>query len=65
MGCPSELYLGERLTRPLGLSVWMGEATRNCTAAYAPPRLLYEDEIRSVEGPDAGRGGPEGTAPCV
>ena len=22
--------------------------------------LLYEDEIRSVEGPDAGRGGPEG-----
>ncbi len=25
--------------------------------------LLYEDEIRSVEGPDASRGGPEGTAP--
>ena len=24
---------------------------------------LYEDEIRSVEGPEAGRGGPEGTAP--
>ena len=24
--------------------------------------LLYEDEIRSVEGPDASRGGPEGTA---
>jgi hypothetical protein len=24
--------------------------------------LLYEDEIRSVEGPDARRGGPEGTA---
>jgi hypothetical protein len=23
---------------------------------------LYEDEIRSVEGPDALRGGPEGTA---
>ncbi len=22
--------------------------------------LPYEDEIRSVEGPDAGRGGPEG-----
>ncbi len=22
--------------------------------------LLHEDEIRSVEGPDAGRGGPEG-----
>ena len=27
--------------------------------------LLYEDEIRSVEGPDAGRGGPEGTAPLT
>ncbi len=26
--------------------------------------LLYEGEIRSVEGPGAGRGGPEGTAPC-
>ena len=26
MGCPSEFYVGERLTRPLGLSVWMGEA---------------------------------------
>jgi hypothetical protein len=25
------------------------------------PRL-YEDEIRSVEGPGAGKGGPEGTA---
>ncbi len=25
--------------------------------------LPYEDEIRSVEGPDALRGGPEGTAP--
>ena len=25
--------------------------------------LLSEDEIRSVEGPGAGRGGPEGTAP--
>jgi hypothetical protein len=24
---------------------------------------FYEDEIRSVEGADAGRGGPEGTAP--
>ena len=24
----------------------------------------YEDEIGSVEGPDAGRGGPEETAPC-
>ena len=24
---------------------------------------LYEDGMRSVEGPDAGRGGPEGTAP--
>ena len=24
---------------------------------------LHEDEIRSVEGPDALRGGPEGTAP--
>ena len=23
--------------------------------------LVYEDEIRRVEGPDAGRGGPEGT----
>ena len=28
-----------------------------------PPRLLYEDQIRSVEGPGAGTGGPEGTAP--
>ena len=27
--------------------------------------LLYEDEIRSVEGPDALRGGPEGTAPLL
>ncbi len=26
MGCPSEFYVGERLTRPLGLSVWIGEA---------------------------------------
>ncbi len=26
---------------------------------------LREDEIRSVEGPDARRGGPEGTAPLV
>jgi len=26
--------------------------------------LLYEDAIRSVEGPDASRGGPEGTARC-
>jgi hypothetical protein len=25
--------------------------------------LLYEDEIRSVEGPDARRGGPDGTSP--
>ncbi len=25
---------------------------------------FYEDEIRSVEGPDALRGGPEGTAPA-
>jgi len=25
--------------------------------------LPYEDEIRSVEGPDVIRGGPEGTAP--
>jgi len=25
-------------------------------------QLLYEDEIRSVEGPVASRGGPEGTA---
>ncbi len=24
--------------------------------------MLDEDEMRSVEGPDAGRGGPEGTA---
>ena len=27
--------------------------------------LPYEDEIRSVEGPDASRGGPEGTAPVL
>jgi len=26
---------------------------------------LYEDEIGSVEGPDARRGGPEGTAPML
>jgi hypothetical protein len=28
-------------------------------------RLLYEDEIRSVAGPDVARGGPEGTAPLL
>ncbi len=28
----------------------------------APRYGLYEDEIRSVEGSDVGRGGPEGTA---
>ena len=27
--------------------------------------LLHEDEIRSAEGPDARRGGPEGTAPVL
>ncbi len=27
--------------------------------------LPYEDEIRSVEEPDAARGGPEGTAPLL
>ncbi len=31
----------------------------------ASERGYYEDEIRSVEGPDAGRGGPEGTAELV
>ena len=34
--------------KPLFCAVWM---------------LLYEDESRSVEGPDVSRGGPEGTAP--
>ena len=35
------------------------------SARSRPALLPYEDEIRSVEGPDAGRGGPEGAAPCT
>ena len=35
-----------------------------CTFDGVWTYLLYEDEIRSVEGPDAGRGDPEGTAPA-
>jgi hypothetical protein len=45
-------------------TVWIAEgAVVDTLETPRATRLLHEDEIRSVEGPDVGRGGPEGTAP--
>jgi hypothetical protein len=43
----------------------VGQLHCEARQAYDEPAdwLPYEDESRSVEGPGAGRGGPEGTAP--
>ncbi len=49
--------------------VWRKAGSKTTGARKGPATiqpsnpLLCEDEIRSVEGPDALRGGPEGTAP--
>ena len=53
--------LGSHDAQPYGLAQeWRGS---NAVAAlHLQGWLPYEDEIRSVEGPDAGGGGPGGTA---
>ena len=38
-------------------------AARVLGLLMSKPNTCHEDEIRSVEGTEAGRGGPEGTAP--
>ncbi len=57
-------YGGYRVRWSKGRARAAGPAeSRSGGLVNAPGELPYEDEIRSVEGPDALRGGAEGTAP--
>jgi hypothetical protein len=60
----SELPLGRR-SNQADIKVRIGRSAIRPRTLWplGADLLLYEDEIRSVEGPDAGRGGPKGTAP--
>ena len=42
-----------------------GTAQHRVINGHTGLHWLHEDEIRSVEGPDVGKGGPEGTAPLA
>ncbi len=61
---PARRWTRERITPTV---IGLCRACCDVASERSAPRSLrlYEDEIRSVEGPDALRGGPAGTTPFV